>query len=224
MGRRRRGGLSFRKSINLGGGVRLNLSSKGIGTSFGVKGFRVSTGPRGTYLNAGRGGWRYTRQLGPSPRSVKARSARLAAPRQPTSGQPFTYPEQKPVNVPLMVGGIAALIGFMSGMSWGFFASLVLGVLFGTGALLLALKFLPRSTGPTTPVEPVPAVQPMSRYIPVEVRRQVWARDGGRCVECGSDQYLEFDHIIPHSKGGANTVGNVQLLCRTCNLAKGDRI
>ena len=34
--------LRFRKSINLGGGARLNLSSKGIGTSFGVRGARVT--------------------------------------------------------------------------------------------------------------------------------------------------------------------------------------
>jgi 5-methylcytosine-specific restriction endonuclease McrA len=35
---------------------------------------------------------------------------------------------------------------------------------------------------------------------------------------------LEFDHIIPHAKGGANTEGNVRLLCRRCNNEKGDRI
>ena len=43
-------GLYFRKSINLGGGARLNFSKSGVGISGGVKGFRVSTGPRGTRL------------------------------------------------------------------------------------------------------------------------------------------------------------------------------
>jgi len=33
--------------------------------------------------------------------------------------------------------------------------------------------------------------------------------------------YISF---IPHSKGGANSVANVQLLCRSCNLKKSDRI
>ncbi|MBL8796664.1 MAG: HNH endonuclease [Planctomycetia bacterium] len=63
-----------------------------------------------------------------------------------------------------------------------------------------------------------------SRHIPDEVRRKVWDRDGGRCVRCSACDYLEFDHLIPHAKGGANTVGNVQLLCRRCNSLKSDRI
>jgi len=66
-----------------------------------------------------------------------------------------------------------------------------------------------------------------TRHIPDEVKREVWDRDGGCCVRCstgGAGSYLEFDHIIPHAKGGANTINNVQLLCRKCNLLKGDRI
>lgn len=35
-------GLRIRKSINLGGGARINLSKSGIGGSFGVKGFRAT--------------------------------------------------------------------------------------------------------------------------------------------------------------------------------------
>ncbi len=63
-----------------------------------------------------------------------------------------------------------------------------------------------------------------TRHIPDSVKRQVWDRDGGRCVRCNAGDYLEFDHIIPHARGGANTVGNVQLLCRKCNNQKSDRI
>lgn len=40
-------GLRFRKSINLGGGVKLNISKKSIGISAGVKGARVSINSRG---------------------------------------------------------------------------------------------------------------------------------------------------------------------------------
>jgi HNH endonuclease len=61
--------------------------------------------------------------------------------------------------------------------------------------------------------------------IPKHIQNAVMQRDGGRCVQCGySGEYIEFDHIIPRSKGGTNTVDNIQLLCRRCNLKKGDRI
>lgn len=35
-------GMRFRKSINLGGGARLNISKSGLGASAGGKGFRVT--------------------------------------------------------------------------------------------------------------------------------------------------------------------------------------
>tara|TARA_Y100001970_G_scaffold115280_1_gene143705 strand:+ start:2078 stop:3052 length:975 start_codon:yes stop_codon:yes gene_type:complete len=62
------------------------------------------------------------------------------------------------------------------------------------------------------------------RKIPQRVKDKVWNRDGGKCVECGSNQKLEFDHIIPHSKGGANTYRNLQLLCEPCNRTKSAKI
>lgn len=40
-------GFRFRKSLNLGGGFRLNFSKKGVGFSAGVKGARSGVGPRG---------------------------------------------------------------------------------------------------------------------------------------------------------------------------------
>lgn len=63
-----------------------------------------------------------------------------------------------------------------------------------------------------------------TRSIPQDVKAQVWQRDGGRCVECGDGHYLEFDHIIPLSRGGATSTTNLQILCRACNRAKGARI
>ena len=53
------------------------------------------------------------------------------------------------------------------------------------------------------------------------VMSQVWTRDGGKCVDCGSIEVLEFDHIVPLSKGGASTPENLRILCRTCNRKRG---
>lgn len=70
----------------------------------------------------------------------------------------------------------------------------------------------------------IPQSESDSRHIPQDVKIAVWQRDQGKCVQCSATSYLEFDHIIPHSKGGASSVNNVQLLCRRCNLAKSDKL
>lgn len=57
--------------------------------------------------------------------------------------------------------------------------------------------------------------------VPEEVRREVFRRDGGRCARCGSDELLQFDHVIPVALGGASTAENLQLLCAPCNRDKG---
>lgn len=62
------------------------------------------------------------------------------------------------------------------------------------------------------------------RHIPRDVRQRVWQAYGGQCAECGDTNYLEYDHIIPVSRGGSNGESNVQLLCRRCNLKKSDTI
>lgn len=64
----------------------------------------------------------------------------------------------------------------------------------------------------------------IDRYITQYVKDKVWRRDRGRCVQCRSTEKLEFDHIIPVSKGGNSTYRNVQLLCEKCNREKSDRI
>lgn len=60
--------------------------------------------------------------------------------------------------------------------------------------------------------------------IPQDILDKVWNRDGGKCVKCGSQEHLEFDHIIPFSKGGASTYRNLQILCKKCNTSKSNKI
>ena len=60
--------------------------------------------------------------------------------------------------------------------------------------------------------------------IPEAIRNEVWRRDGGQCVMCSSRYQLEFDHIIPVSRGGSSSARNLQLLCRSCNQSKSSSI
>jgi len=64
-----------------------------------------------------------------------------------------------------------------------------------------------------------------ARLIPSRVKAEVWSRDKGKCVECGSEDHLHFDHILPYSKGGTSeSAENIQLLCARHNLQKSDKI
>jgi 5-methylcytosine-specific restriction endonuclease McrA len=55
-------------------------------------------------------------------------------------------------------------------------------------------------------------------------RRAVFARDRHRCQYCGSDRHLTVDHVVPRSKGGADTWDNLVTSCAPCNRKKGDRL
>jgi len=64
-----------------------------------------------------------------------------------------------------------------------------------------------------------------NRVIPSAVKLEVWQRDKGQCVLCGSKENLHFDHDLPYSKGGSSlTASNIRLLCAKHNLSKGAKI
>lgn len=64
-----------------------------------------------------------------------------------------------------------------------------------------------------------------TRLIPSSVKKEVWKRDHGRCVICGSTTNLHFDHDLPFSKGGTSlTADNIRILCAKCNLKKSNKI
>ena len=64
-----------------------------------------------------------------------------------------------------------------------------------------------------------------TRIIPTAIKVEVWKRDQGHCVICGSKDNLHFDHDVPYSKGGSSiTAKNVRLLCARHNLSKSDKI
>ena len=62
-----------------------------------------------------------------------------------------------------------------------------------------------------------------SRAIPAAVRREVWARDEGRCAfvgsvgRCTETSFLEFHHVHPYAVGGRAVIENTELRCRAHN-------
>jgi 5-methylcytosine-specific restriction endonuclease McrA len=72
--------------------------------------------------------------------------------------------------------------------------------------------------------------QARSRYLPRELRRQVYLRDEGQCRflgpgenRCSSREYLEFHHVVPFARGGSSEVENVELRCRAHNQFEAER-
>src|SRR4051795_4677482 len=56
-------------------------------------------------------------------------------------------------------------------------------------------------------------------------RRALFARDGWRCVYCGSSSgRLTLDHVVPRSRGGDSVWENVVTSCAPCNMKKGNRL
>ena len=53
---------------------------------------------------------------------------------------------------------------------------------------------------------------------------KIFKRDGFACRKCGSQEFLELDHIIPISKGGKEKESNYQTLCKKCNVSKKDKL
>lgn len=63
-----------------------------------------------------------------------------------------------------------------------------------------------------------------------KLRQQIKERDHYTCRLCGAsiekepNLLLEIDHIVPVSKGGLTTEGNLQTLCWRCNRSKGAKV
>jgi Holliday junction resolvasome RuvABC ATP-dependent DNA helicase subunit len=88
------------------------------------------------------------------------------------------------------------------------------------GKEIIALEIAEAALKMLVPHDQKQAANENRDAIPSEVRREVWRRDSGKCVKCGSRERLEFDHIIPVIKGGSNTARNIELLCEICNRTK----
>jgi hypothetical protein len=118
------------------------------------------------------------------------------------------------LTVLLIVSVLLAWDGFLSG---DFFWAItgVLGILFFVLGIVAAFSGFSGATAPAAK---------RTRSIPQDVKIAVAVRDQGLCQHCGTSAGpMQYDHVIPYSVGGDNSVENIQLLCRRCNAAKSNR-
>jgi 5-methylcytosine-specific restriction endonuclease McrA len=55
----------------------------------------------------------------------------------------------------------------------------------------------------------------------VEEFKELCERYGNKCLACGdTEAVLEADHVVPLTKGGSDTISNIQPLCGSCNRKK----
>jgi hypothetical protein len=81
------------------------------------------------------------------------------------------------------------------------------------------------SDEPDEPTATISVGTEFRRVIPSWVKQEVFRRDKGRCVDCGAQDELHFDHDLPFSRGGTGlTPENVKILCARHNLQKGAKI
>ncbi len=61
-----------------------------------------------------------------------------------------------------------------------------------------------------------------ARKISAHTKRLVFEKYNYLCNYCGDGEDLHIDHIFPFSKYRDNSFENLQILCRDCNLKKGN--
>jgi hypothetical protein len=88
------------------------------------------------------------------------------------------------------------------------------------------IKRKPKKTVPVANQNypPQPLGEYNSRHISQDTKIAVAARDGNACRNCGSMTDLQFDHVIPWSRGGSNNAQNIQILCGRCNRRKSNKL
>ena len=89
------------------------------------------------------------------------------------------------------------------------------------------------------PYQPILLNKPYKRGVPPQIKRREratmrsnyrrWYAElvttySERCMHCSASENLVVDHVLSIAKGGRSELNNLQLLCASCNNAKGKLI
>ncbi|MBN9164915.1 MAG: hypothetical protein BGO98_35970 [Myxococcales bacterium 68-20] len=88
-----------------------------------------------------------------------------------------------------------------------------------------------QATRPAASTSTTKASRTASRYVPAELRRVIFARDGEQCTYVGPDGdrcpargFLELDQIHPKAHGGPETAANLRVRCRAHNALYAEQV
>lgn len=201
-------GLSFRKSIRLGKGVRLNFSKSGIGISAGVKGARVSIGPRGTRGTVSGGGFSYSTSL--SGKKVRGKAAQT----------PQYQPPVRDLSAESMIAKSSSLIKFLwvtpfafaFGWPWGLGAITLVLVAHFLSSQTKAFQLYQKSEAATDPALKVELVQNALDLYPCPAYDYAMAK-----ALAGNDQLVEaLPFVISTNKIKSSPTGLfIQAVCHS---------
>lgn len=98
-----------------------------------------------------------------------------------------------------------------------------LGLLLRASFIYTPSSFLDVMSGEPAMKENPNVARSDDRVLSGQLREAVFERDGRACVVCRrheSEVTLDPDHVIPVSRGGADSMANLRTLCRECHQAR----
>jgi hypothetical protein len=104
-----------------------------------------------------------------------------------------------------------------------------LGLVFERAIAALHAELLKTKAAVVARPRPARDARSDTRYIPANVKREVWKRDDGQCAfvgtqgRCTETGFLEFHHRVPFADGGTTIADNLELRCRAHNAYEAER-
>ena len=67
---------------------------------------------------------------------------------------------------------------------------------------------------------PVIRAQVRKRFVKLYPHLKLWGKTNAEQHAAFQAMWVQYDHVIPHSKGGANDLSNIVITCAPCNFGK----